>query len=197
MGNASNMLEKKNKAIITGKEYSQKEIDQAKKEAQTSIILSKTYLTSFMNEFINRDDDNKNTFFDGKNIIDNAISEKSIEMVIEQGKKTLIDTYNSANNTLITNIEDIPSDFMGMSSESIINLLKVYAVSGLSSYQEMYKEYSTKGYDATETMLISMTLASKTVTGSLPPALTDTLTELGSMNTYGFMVSLPLVWLVY
>ena len=188
MGNASNMLEKKNKAIITGKEYTQKEIDQAKKEAQTSITLSKTYLTSFMNEFINRDSDNKNAYFDGKNIIDSAISEKSIEMVIEQGKKTLIDTYNSANNTLITNIEDIPSDFLGMSSESIVNLLKVYAVSGLSSYQEMYKEYSTKGYDATETMLISMTLASKTVTGSLPPALTDTLTELGSMNTYGFMV---------
>ena len=188
MGNASNMLEKKNKAIITGKEYSQKEIDQAKKEAQTSISLSKTYLASFMNEFINRDSDNKNAYFDGKNIIDSAISEKSIEMVIEQGKKTLIDTYNSANNTLITNIEDIPSDFLGMSSESIVNLLKVYAVSGLSSYQEMYKEYSVKGYDATETMLISMTLASKTVTGSLPPALTDTLSELGSMNTYGFMV---------
>lgn len=188
MGNASNMLEKKNKAIITGKEYSQKEIDQAKKEAQTSISLSKTYLASFMNEFINRDSDNKNAYFDGKNIVDSAISEKSIEMVIEQGKKTLIDTYNSANNTLITNIEDIPSDFLGMSSESIVNLLKVYAVSGLSSYQEMYKEYSAKGYDATETMLISMTLASKTVTGSLPPALTDTLTELGSMNTYGFMV---------
>ena len=188
MGNASNMLEKKNKAIITGKEYTQKEIDQAKKEAQTSIALSKTYLISFMNEFINRDEDNKNAYFDGKNIIDSAISEKSIEMVIEQGKKTLIDTYNSANNTLITNIEDIPSDFLGMPSESIVNLLKVYAVSGLSSYQEIYKEYSTKGYDATETMLISMTLASKTVTGSLPPALTDTLTELGSMNTYGFMV---------
>ena len=187
MGNAPSILEKKNKAIITGKEYSDKEIKKAKEDAKSSIDMSKKYISSFMVEFINRNSENKNAYFDGENIDYEAIKNKSIDTIIEEGQNTIINQYNTAKGTSIISIDELPSDYMGMTGESIIKLLRVYAVSGLSSYNDLYNEYSNK-YSMMDAMLVSMSLACKTVTGSLPLDLMDTLTELGNMNTYGFMV---------
>ena len=187
MGNAPSILEKKNKAIITGKEYSDKEIKKAKEDAKSSIDMSKKYISSFMVEFINRNYENKNAYFDGENIDYEAIKNKSIDTIIEEGQNTIINQYNTAKGTSIISIDELPSDYMGMTGESIIKLLRVYAVSGLSSYNDLYNEYSNK-YSMMDAMLVSMSLACKTVTGSLPLDLMDTLTELGNMNTYGFMV---------
>lgn len=187
MGTKSNILEKKHKKVITGVDYTEEEFLKAREDAKENIDMIVDELNSYMNEFIIRDTNNKNKYFDGTELIDENISDRAIELIEKFAEKTLIDDYNKKHDDEITSIDEITSKDGAMSGAQMMSLVDVYANSGIASYKSQYKKLSSK-YDLLEANLISLNEATKTVMSQLPTKVNDSLVEMGELNTYGIFI---------
>ncbi len=190
MGTTSTMLEKMHKEVITGTDYTEDEYNEAKQKAKENTVQIKEGLDAFMIEFVKRDENNSNSYYNGtsKTIDNDAIVERAVTTVSKAAETQLIDTYNSKNDVKISTIEEITVKNSSMSGESALNTVRGYAVSGISSYKDYYKTSLNKGYTQRESMLLSMNKASLGVIAQLPSTVNDSLTEMGDMNTYGIIV---------
>lgn len=187
MGAKANLLEKMHKDVITGSDYSEEEVKQAKEDAVSDLNTIKTYLSSFMDEFITLDENGTNKYFDGENIVDSSIMEYVADSVSVSAKKELIKNFNENNDTKITSIDEITKENNSMSGDEMMNLVNSYVYSGIASYKSYYQTYANKGYSNTDSMLLATVKGSKGVIASLPDKVNSSLTEMGEMNTYGIM----------
>ena len=187
MGAKANMLEKMHKDVITGVSYTEDEVKQAKEDALDDLNTIKTYLSSFMSEFITVDENGTNKYFDGENIIDSSIMEYVADSISTSAKKELIKNYNENNDANITSIDEITKENNSMSGSEMMDLVNSYVYSGIASYKSYYQTYTNKGYSSTDCMLLSTVKGSKGVIASLPEKVNSSLTEMGQMNTYGIM----------
>lgn len=188
MGAKSSLVEKMHKDLLTGENYSEEEIADAKKEADEQMNLLKKELASFMKEFEARDENNSNAYFDGKNVLTSPLQDRAIGLVCKTAEKTLIDTFNEENKAHITSIGQITAENSSMTGQEMMDAVRGYASSGIASYQTHLKEYENSGYTQEEQILIATVKSSQGVIDQLPGAVGDSLTEMGHMNTYGIMV---------
>lgn len=188
MGTTSNMLEKMHKEVITGEPYTEKEIADAKEEADKNMGTVKDELASFMSEFLLRDSNNKNDYFDGTNLQEENIASRSVKIVSDVAEKELIDRYNEDHKVKIQSIEEITADNYSMDGSQMMSLVKGYASSGIASYKTHLQNAQEKGYDTMDCMLVATVKGSQGVVGQLPTKVDDSLEEMGGMNTYGIMV---------
>lgn len=63
-----------------------------------------------------------------------------------------------------------------------------YSSGGISSFRYLYSSNLEKGYKGTDALLAAMVKSCTGVIDQLPNKVNDSLTEMGSMNTYGIFV---------
>lgn len=187
MGKASNTLQKMRKKALTGEDYTEEEILEAKDKAKDSIEEIKLNLKDFMKSYLKREN-GKNEYFDGTTILKDNIKDLAIKQVSAIVEKTLINAFNEKNDPDITSLEEITIQNSSMSGKEMISLVKGYASGGISSYDTYYSDYKKKGFSDVDCNLLSMNKASQGVMSMLPTSVNDSLKEMGEMNTYGIIV---------
>ena len=105
MGKTSNMLQKMRKEALTGEEYTDEEIADAKKEAQENISTSSLNLSNFMKSYLDRKD-GKNAYYDKNGVNKENIASRAEKEVSEMARLTLISTYNEKHEPKISSIEE-------------------------------------------------------------------------------------------
>lgn len=188
MGAKANMLEKMHKDVITGEGYTDEEIAQAKIDADKDLGMVKDQLASFMTAFLTVDKDNKNDYFDGTKLIEAPLVARVSNIVTSMAEEELIERYNNSHDVKISTIQEITRQNSSMSGEEMINTVKGYVDAGIASYNSYMISCSEKGYSDTDCLMVAMVKGSTGVIGQLPGKVTDSLTEMGQMNTYGIMV---------
>lgn len=187
MGKTSNMLQKMRKEALTGEEYTDEEIADAKKEAQENISTISLNLSNFMKPYLDRKD-GKNAYYDKNGVNKENIASRAEKEVSEMAKLTLISTYNEKHEPKISSIEEITVENSSMSGKEMMTLVKGYAASGISSYETYYSDYQESGYSSTDSNLLAMNKGSQGVMAQLPTSVDESLKEMGDMNTYGIIV---------
>lgn len=188
MGTVSNLLEKMHKDVITGEGYTDEEIAQAKAEAETQLSTLKETLSSFMSEYIVRDSDNKNKYYDGSKVDTDAIEEMITDYLVDQAEVELINSYNEDHDVKVSSLDEITRENYSMSGEEMLTTVKGYVNSGIASYKSYYQTCENKGYSQTDCLLVASVKGSLGVINQLPGMVSDSLSEMGDMNTYGIMV---------
>lgn len=184
MGTKANLLHKMHKYLLTGEEYTEQEIQDAKKEAKENIATLKTTLSEFMTKF--RSD--TSAYCVDNEIDDSIIQNAAVEKTVALATEEVIDQFNEKNGTNITSIEEITIENASMSGAQMVNSIQTYAASGISSFNIYKKKASDKGYGTMDALLVGMTKGSEGVMSSLPVSVDDSLSEMASMNTYGIIV---------
>ena len=187
MGKTSNMLQKMRKEIITGSPYTAEEINAAKEKSKSDLELITSKLNIFMKEYIKRTD-NKNTYYTGAEIDEDAIIQRAVNEVSQMAEETLISSYNEKNELKISTIEEITIENSSMSGKEMMTLVKGYAASGISSFKTYYSGFIDDGYTSEEAILLATNKGSQGVMAQLPTSVDDSLKEMGEMNTYGIIV---------
>ena len=187
MGKTSNMLQKMRKEIITGSPYTTEEINTAKEKSKNDLELITSKLNIFMKEYIKRTD-NKNTYYTGSEIDEDAIIQRAVNEVSQMAEETLISSYNEKNELKISTIEEITIENSSMSGKEMMTLVKGYAASGISSFKTYYSGFIDDGYTSEEAILLATNKGSQGVMAQLPTSVDDSLKEMGEMNTYGIIV---------
>lgn len=187
MGKTSNMLQKMRKETLTGEDYTEDEIADAKKQAEEDINTISLNLTNFMKSYLQRED-GKNVYFDENGVNKDNIASRAAKEVSEMARLTLISTYNEKHDPKITSIEEITVENSSMSGSEMMTLVKGYAASGISSYETYYSDYQESGYSLTDSNLLAMNKGSQGVMAQLPTSVDESLKEMGDMNTYGIIV---------
>lgn len=189
---SSTILEKMHKEIITGEGYSQEEISQAKLDAEEGIDIILSYFESFMQDFITRDQNNTNLYFDGTNLIQNTIIDKALSDFEIEADKTILQQFNETYGTDFEEVLDITGEYMGMDGKELKRSIRSYEISAVYSYIDAYntllKENDTNNYTQQECFMVALSIASKTVVSSLPDSLTSLISQLGSTDLYGLIV---------
>ena len=188
MGTKANLLEKMHKDVITGEGYTDEEIAQAKEDAKSDLEMIKSNLSTFMNDFTTLDKDGKNEFYDGSSIIDSAVQARVSKIVSAMAESELVERYNNSNDVKISSIDEITKQNSSMSGEEMMNTVKGYVDSGIASYKSYMTTTKEKGYSDTDCLMVSTVKASTGVMDQLPGKVSDVLTEMGNLNTYGVMV---------
>ncbi len=187
MGKKANLLQKMHKDLLTGEDYSQEEVKQAKDEAQDDLKTIREGLDTFFDDFLKREDD-QNEYYKEKTIQYEAIAKRATNEVSVIAEKTLIDSYNDKHDVKISTLEEITSENSSMSGKEMMDLVKGYATSSISSYDSYYSEYEKAGYSLIDTNLLSLNKSSQGVMSLLPNSVDESLKEMGQMNTYGIIV---------
>ena len=191
MGTKSNIAQKMHKDIITGEGYSDAEIAEAKKEADEEIQNNLLpYLTSFMDEFTTYDENGKNQYFDGENLIESALLDHVSSIISDTVEKELIKRYNEKYDATITSADQIDARKAGMDGKTMLDTANGYATSGIYSYIKLYQSNLEAGYSQQDAMIAAMVRSSTCVMDQLPSGVTDTLNELADFNTYGVFVGI-------
>ena len=189
---SSTILEKMHKEIITGEGYSQEEINQAKLDAEDGIDIILSYFESFMQDFITRDQNNTNLYFDGTNLIQNTIIDKALSDFEIEADKTILQQFNETYGTDFEEVLDITGEYMGMDGKELKRSIRSYEISAVYSYIDAYntllKENDINNYTQQECFMVALSIASKTVVSSLPDSLTSLISQLGSTDLYGLIV---------
>lgn len=189
---SSTILEKMHKEIITGEGYSQEEINQAKLDAEEGIDIILSYFESFMQDFITRDQNNTNLYFDGTNLIQNTIIDKALSDFEIEADKTILKQFNETYGTDFKEVLDITGEYMGMDGKELKRSIRSYEISAVYSYIDAYntllKENDINNYTQQECFMVALSIASKTVVSSLPDSLTSLISQLGSTDLYGLIV---------
>ena len=188
MGTSSNLLEKMHKEIITGVSYTKEEINKAKEDCKDEKELMMKELNTFLDLFINVDENNQNQFFDGNKIIESEIISYSISKIEATAKKQVLEEYNKQNNTTLTDINQITAENYVMSGKEMMIMVKNYVTSGIYSFISLNNDYQLQGYSMQDSMLAAMTQASNTLISSLPSDVDTTLKEIANLNTYGLIM---------
>ena len=188
LGSDATTLQKMRKEALTGEAYTDEEIKQAKEDAKEDVEKIKADLTSFMNDFVLRNDDEANDYYDGEKIIDSAIEDRVILDVSKKAEQQLIDDYNKKYETSIDNVYDIVSRDGGNSGKEMMNLINSYSVSAIASYKKLYQNKLDAGYSSSDANLIATSIAGKGIMDQLPNKVHTSLSEMGEMNTYGVVL---------
>ncbi len=186
LGTPATIVEKMHKEALTGEGYSEEEIKKAKEEALEAITTLESDLRSFMGEYTDRSNKNNPYYHDGARDKE-AIEEKAISQVVVKAKEEYLAQYNEKYGTKYTDITAIDARESGMSGSAIVDAVYSYASSGVSSYKHAYKQKLEKGYTESESRLIATSIGGRGVMDQLPVDVNDSLTEMGSMNTYGII----------
>ncbi len=187
MGTKANLVEKMHKEVITGEPYSDSEIALAKEEAKGDVETLNREVTSFMNDYLDRED-GKNEYYDGSSINEKAIADRAVSIVSEEAEKTIIESYNESHIAKVEKIEQITALNNSMDGEEMMSLVQGYASSGIASYKTHLANALEKGYSQEDSVLIANVKASKGVIDQLPAGVASALEEMGEMNTYGIVV---------
>ena len=187
MGTKANLAEKMHKEVITGEPYSDAEIALAKEEAKGDVETLNKQVTSFMNDYLDRED-GKNAYYDGTSINEQAIADRAVSIVSEEAEKTIISSYNESHIAKVEKIEQITALNYSMDGEEMMSLVQGYASSGIASYKTHLANALAKGYSQQDSLLIANVKASTGVIDQLPASVSNALKEMGDMNTYGIMV---------
>ena len=190
MGPVSNLVEKMHKDVITGVGYTEEEISVAKEKAEQDLSLLSENLKAFMDDFIIVDNTGKNAYYDGEDIIDDAIESRVTDYMVEMASKVIIDNYNDSNKVKVSSLEEITSENSSMSGQEMLLTLKGYVNSGIASYKSYLQSCREKGYSEADCLLVASVKGSTGVIDQLPGYVADSLSDLGDMNTYGIMVGL-------
>lgn len=189
MGAQATMVQKMHKDLLTGEDYSKDEIQKAKEDANKEIdgqIIP--YLSSFMNDFLTRDENNTNAYFDGVKVDEIAISDRVTGIVSETAEKQLVDTYNEKYGTSIKSASEIISKNGSMDGKTMMDTVYSYSSGGISSFRILYSNNLNNGYTTQDAMLSAMVRSTLGVINQLPSKVNDSLTEMGELNTYGIFV---------
>lgn len=115
MGTPASLVQKMHKDLLTGEDYTEEEIEKAKKDSNeqidTQIVPN---LKSFMSDFIKRDSKNSNEYFDGNKVNEIAIADRVNSIVGNMAAQQLIDSYNDKHGTSITDVSQITSEDSSM-----------------------------------------------------------------------------------
>ncbi len=187
-GTSATRVEKRHKKAITGSDYSEEEYKAAKEKADESLPTLKDALNKFLTAFFTRDQDNKNRFFDGKNVVESEVALAAQDRVSQRAEQQIIANYNEKNSVKVSSIEEITSQNSSLSGQARRDRVDSYAASSISSYKSYYKSALKKGYGRQESRLIATVKASQGVINELPDKVGDSLTEMGNRNTYGIIV---------
>ncbi len=190
MGTSATLLQKMRKKALTGEDYTQEEIDQAKKEAKDNNIQIKQYLNDYMDEFISVDTNNTNKYYDGKNVIESAIEQKVVSLVVSEGDKAAIKNYNTKYNANIETLSEVNANNGGMTGKQIEDTLYSYASGGIASYKTLYNKYLSEDYSSSDAMMIAFVKSSNGIINQLPTGINDSLKEMSEMNTYGIIIGI-------
>lgn len=189
MGTPATLVQKMHKDLFTGEDYTEEEIEKAKKDSNeqidTQIVPN---LKSFMSDFIKRDSKNSNEYFDGNKVNEIAIADRVNSIVGKMAAQQLIDSYNDKHGTSITDVSQITSEDSSMDGKSMMDSVYAYSSGGISSFRYLYSSNLEKGYKGTDALLAAMVKSCTGVIDQLPNKVNDSLTEMGSMNTYGIFV---------
>ena len=189
MGTPATLVQKMHKDLLTGEDYTEEEIEKAKKDSNqqidTQIVPN---LRSFMSDFIKRDSKNSNEYFDGNKVNEIAIADRVNSIVGNMAAQQLIDSYNDKHGTSITDVSQITSEDSSMDGKSMMDSVYAYSSGGISSFRYLYSSNLEKGYKGTDALLAAMVKSCTGVIDQLPNKVNDSLTEMGSMNTYGIFV---------
>lgn len=188
MGAKANMLEKMHKDVITGEGYTDKEIEDAKKEADENLEMVETELASFMTDFLTVDKNNKNDYYDGTSINQENLAKRVSNIVTSMAETQLIDKYNESHDVKISSIDEITKQNYSMSGAEMLNTVSGYVDSGIASYKSYLNSCQKKGYSDMDCLMVATVKGSTGVMSQLPGKVSDSLTEMGNMNTYGIMV---------
>lgn len=187
MGKKANLLQKMHKDLLTGENYSDEEIKEAKEKADEDLKVISNGLDSFFDDFLKRENNQNEYYKDGKIQYD-AISERATDEVMKIAEDTLIDSYNDKHDVKISSLEEITSENSSMSGKEMMDLVKGYATGSISSYDTYYSEYEKAGNSMIDTNLLSLNKSSQGVMSLLPNSVDESLKEMGEMNTYGIIV---------
>ena len=190
MGTNATLLEKMHKDIITGVSYSEEEIQTAKEEAKEAIQTLKDHLHTFLVDFSTRDEEGKNSLFTGTVVNEVGVQQYLTKSIQEMAKVELVNDYNEKHEDKITSIEEITKENNDYSGEEMMNLVENYVASGITSFKTYQIQCERKGYSKEDVLLVSLVKASQGVIDSLPNKTGETLSELGSMNMYGFLIGI-------
>lgn len=188
MGTTANMAQKMHKEVITGKPYTDAEIATAKEDASKNILAMKNQVNDFMKDFITRDANLKNTYFDGENIIDSAVANRVVRFVSSAAEKMIIERYNKNSEVKVSSIDEITALNYAMDGKRMLHTVEGYASSGIASYKTHLQTAIDKGYSKEDAELVATVTGSLGVIDQLPSKVDDSLVEMGGMNTYGIMV---------
>ncbi len=187
-GTKATSLEKRRKLALTGEDYTEEEIKQAKIDAISDIESLKEDLNLFLSEYIIRDEEGINEYFDGKVAIESKITSKAIDDVASKAAKQLVEDYNSKYDAGITSVSEIPAATGRNSGDTTMNLIYSYGSGAIASYKEIYDKKLDAGYDEDEASLIALNVAGKGIMDQLSVGISDSLSEMGEMNTYGIVL---------
>ncbi len=187
-GTKATSLEKRRKLALTGEDYTEEEVKQAKIDAKDDIESLKTDLDSFLTEYVTRDELGLNKYFDGENAIESAITSKAIDDVAKKAEKTLIEDYNTKYDAGITSVDQIPAATGRNSGTTTMNLIYSYGSGAIASYKEIYSKKLDAGYSSDDASLIALNVAGKGIMDQLSVGISDSLSEMGDMNTYGIVL---------
>lgn len=184
MGTVSTLVEKLHKEAITGVAYTEEEINLAKEDSKSSIQMLKDELTKFMDVYLLNYD---NYHVSGSLNLE-LIKTKAVNIVEEMAKVTLVNDYNETHDKKITDVSQITYKEFSMNGDELMQYVRSYAYSGISSYESIYEDSIKMGYTIDQSMIIATSKGSLGVINQLPDSIQDSLTEMGDMNTYGIIV---------
>lgn len=184
MGTTSNLVEKIHKKAITGEDYTEEQIEEAKNKAKDDILILEEKVTSFFDEYLKDYDE----YHQDNKINDDLLIRKSVLLVKETAAKTLIDDFNANNKEQITSIDEITVNNYSMDGKELMQYVDSYASSGITSYKTYRDDSILNGYSENEAQMIAVAKGSLGIIDQLPSSIQDSLSEMGEMNTYGIIV---------
>ena len=190
MGTDANMAQKMHKDVLTGEDYDEETVSKAKEEAADAVKVIEKELHSFADEFIARDENNQNTYYDGSNVLSAAIEEKAVDLVSKAAEQQVVDSYNESHKRQIVSAYDISGKDESMSGKEMMDTVRTYAYSGIASYNSYLASAASSHPDYTliQQEMIAITKGGLGIIDQLPTLVGDSLSEMGNMNTYGIIV---------
>lgn len=204
LGTPATFIEKMRKEALTGVPYSDTEITLAKQEAKEALEGIKPDISSFLDEYLTRDEKGENAYYHDGAVDLNALEDKAVDSLLVTASKTYLETYNKKYGTSYTELTAIPSNKGGMSGTYIRDTILAYADSGIATYSRIYKIKIADGYSQKDAMMIATSRSAAGVMDQLPTDVSGSLSEMGGMNLYatitgkvGFAISCLLIPMIY
>ena len=189
MGLNSNLLHKMNKEIITGTKYTEEEIKKAKESSVESTKLIRDNIQEFLTTFI------KSEYFDGgeKNMdLSEYVKKSVVDKISVTAEKMLLEMYKEKTEKEVVSASEIrANEISSMSGDEMMKQINGYVVSAMATYDILYtKSVEKDNRSEQEATLASVIHASQGVVDMLPSSVGGALTELGTLNSYGFFVGI-------
>lgn len=187
MGINSNLLHKMNKEIITGEAYTQEEIQKAREASAGSISLIRDNIDEFLKKFISSSYFEDSSTFKLDNYVENAVVSK----INSTAEDMIIEMYKERTGKEVSSASEIrANEISNMSGDDMLSQIDGYVVSAIATYNRLYNEAIDEQRSEQEATLSSVVHASQGVVDMLPSSVGGALTEMGTLNSYGFFVGI-------